>query len=225
MAPETTDPHVNPADETIRPGPLAVRFLITGAEASGSLALFELTVPATQRLTAPAHSHDHYEETVYGIEGLLTWTVDGTRVDVGPGASPLHPARRHTPVRQQRQPGCEGALCHHTSRDRPAVFSRGGRGGQGGARWATRPGQDGRNHAPTWPHPGAVTMSFTEGTQGGDIELTIERVGGKTAASRLEPLPGRESRARARRTDHGREDPRRHPANPLAADSVKSPDA
>ena len=30
MAPETTDPHVNPADETIRLGPLAVRFLITG---------------------------------------------------------------------------------------------------------------------------------------------------------------------------------------------------
>ena len=29
MAPETTDPHVNPADETIRLGPLAVRFLMT----------------------------------------------------------------------------------------------------------------------------------------------------------------------------------------------------
>ena len=45
----------------------------------------ELTVPAAQRLAAPAHSHDHYEETIYGIEGVLTWTVDGTRVDVGPG--------------------------------------------------------------------------------------------------------------------------------------------
>ncbi len=85
MAPETTDPHVNPADETIRPGPLAVRFLITGAEASGSLALFELTVPATQRLTAPAHSHDHYEETIYGLEGVLTWTVNGKPIEVGPG--------------------------------------------------------------------------------------------------------------------------------------------
>ena len=37
------------------------------------------------RLAAPAHSHDHYEETIYGIEGVLTWTVDGKRVDVGPG--------------------------------------------------------------------------------------------------------------------------------------------
>ena len=85
MAQQTTDVHVNPSDETIRIGPLAVRFLITGDDASGSLALFEVTVPAGQRLAAPAHSHDHYEETVYGIEGVLTWTVDGKPIEVGPG--------------------------------------------------------------------------------------------------------------------------------------------
>ena len=85
MAPQTTDVHVNPSDETIRLGPLAVRFLITGEDASGTVALFELTVPAAQRLAAPAHSHDHFEETIYGIEGVLTWTVDGKRIDVGPG--------------------------------------------------------------------------------------------------------------------------------------------
>ena len=85
MASQTTDVHVNPSDEIIHLGPLGVRFLITGGDASGSVALFELTVPAAQRLAAPAHSHDHYEETVYGIEGVLTWTVDGKRIDVGPG--------------------------------------------------------------------------------------------------------------------------------------------
>jgi quercetin dioxygenase-like cupin family protein len=85
MAPKTTDVGINPSDETIRLGPLAVRFLITGDDATGSVALFELTVPAAQRLAGPAHSHDHYEETIYGIEGVLTWTVDGTRIDVGPG--------------------------------------------------------------------------------------------------------------------------------------------
>ena len=85
MAPQTTDVHVNPSDETIRLGPLLVRFLITGDDATGSVALFELTVPAAQRLAGPAHSHDHYEETIYGIEGVLTWTVDGKRIDVGPG--------------------------------------------------------------------------------------------------------------------------------------------
>jgi quercetin dioxygenase-like cupin family protein len=85
MARPTTGVHVSPSDETIRLGPLVVRFLITGEDASGSVALFELTVPAAQRLAAPAHSHDHYEETVYGIAGVLTWTVDGKRIDVGPG--------------------------------------------------------------------------------------------------------------------------------------------
>jgi quercetin dioxygenase-like cupin family protein len=85
MRTPTTDVHVNPSDETIRLGPLAVRFLITGEDASGSVALFELMVPAAQRLAAPAHSHDHYEETIYGIEGVLTWTVDGKPIDLGPG--------------------------------------------------------------------------------------------------------------------------------------------
>src|SRR5262249_8554684 len=85
MTPQTTDIHVKPSDETIGLGPLAVRFLITADNASGSVALFELTVPAAQRLAAPAHSHDHYEETIYGLEGVLTWTVDGKRIDVGPG--------------------------------------------------------------------------------------------------------------------------------------------
>ena len=79
------DVRVNPSDETIRLGPLAVRFLITAENSNDSVAAFELLVPAAQRLAAPAHSHDHYEETVYGIAGVLTWTIDGTPIDVGPG--------------------------------------------------------------------------------------------------------------------------------------------
>jgi quercetin dioxygenase-like cupin family protein len=85
MATPTIDLRVNPSDETIRLGPLAVHFLLTGDDSSGSVAAFELAVPAAQRLMAPAHSHDHYEETIYGIAGVLTWTVDGSPIDVGPG--------------------------------------------------------------------------------------------------------------------------------------------
>lgn len=85
MLQQAIDLHVNPSDETVRLGPLAVRFLITGENSNGSVAAFEVGVPAGQRLAAPAHSHDHYEETIYGIDGVLTWTVNGKQVDVGPG--------------------------------------------------------------------------------------------------------------------------------------------
>lgn len=85
MTQQITDLRINPSEETIRLGPLVVRFLITGENSSGSIAAFELMVPAAQRLAAPAHSHDHYEETIYGIEGISTWTVDGKQIDVAPG--------------------------------------------------------------------------------------------------------------------------------------------
>jgi quercetin dioxygenase-like cupin family protein len=79
------DLHVDPAEETIRLGPLLVRFLITGNHSRGGLAAFEVVVPAAQRLPVPAHSHDHYEETIYGIDGVLTWTLDGKAIDVQAG--------------------------------------------------------------------------------------------------------------------------------------------
>ena len=85
MADQRADLSVNPADEDIRLGPLGIRFLVTGKQSSGSVATFELTVPGGQRLAAPAHSHDHYEETIYGLAGILTWTVNGDPIEVGPG--------------------------------------------------------------------------------------------------------------------------------------------
>jgi quercetin dioxygenase-like cupin family protein len=85
MTARAADLSVNPADETIDFGPLAVRFLLTGDNSTGSVAAFELTVRGGQRLPAPAHSHDHYEETIYGLDGRLTWTVDGRPIEVGPG--------------------------------------------------------------------------------------------------------------------------------------------
>lgn len=85
MTQQATVAHINPAEETIRLGPLVVRFLVTGENSNGSVAAFELTVPGGERLNAPAHSHIRYEETICGIEGVLTWTVDGRQFDLGPG--------------------------------------------------------------------------------------------------------------------------------------------
>jgi quercetin dioxygenase-like cupin family protein len=76
---------VNPSEETIKIGPIGIRFLLTGEDSKGSVSVFEVFVPAGQKLRAPDHKNDAYEETLYGIEGVLTWTVDGTPIEVGPG--------------------------------------------------------------------------------------------------------------------------------------------
>jgi len=70
--------------EEIRVGDLAIRFLVEGEESGGSVAVFEFDVPAGAKV-AVGHSHDGYEETIYGLEGALTWTIEGVPVDVGPG--------------------------------------------------------------------------------------------------------------------------------------------
>jgi len=76
---------INASEETIGLGGLGVRFLLTGADTNGSVSIFELTVPAGQKLSAPSHKNDAYEETLYGIEGVVTWTIDGKALEVGPG--------------------------------------------------------------------------------------------------------------------------------------------
>ncbi len=76
---------VNASEEIIKIGPLGIRFLLTGDDSSGSVSVFEILVPVGQKLEAPPHKNDAYEEILYGIEGVLTWTIDGTTIEVGPG--------------------------------------------------------------------------------------------------------------------------------------------
>ena len=70
--------------ERIKLGQLEIRFLLEGAATAGSLAMFEFDVPANARVPI-AHSHDAYEETIYGLKGVLAWTVEGRVHNVGPG--------------------------------------------------------------------------------------------------------------------------------------------
>src|SRR6478752_7235469 len=72
--------------ETIRMGPIVVHFLLTATETGGSLATFEFEVPAGARVPTP-HFHRDYDETIYGVEGVMTFTVEGKAVDIGPGES------------------------------------------------------------------------------------------------------------------------------------------
>jgi quercetin dioxygenase-like cupin family protein len=59
--------------------------LIAGENSSGTVAAFELIVPARSAWRRQRIAMTHYEETIYGIDGVLSWTVDGKQIDVGPG--------------------------------------------------------------------------------------------------------------------------------------------
>ncbi len=76
---------VNASQEVIQIGPIGIRFLLTRDDSNGSASAFEVYVPAGQKLPAPSHRNDAYEEVLYGVQGVLTWTVDGTPIAVGPG--------------------------------------------------------------------------------------------------------------------------------------------
>jgi quercetin dioxygenase-like cupin family protein len=76
------------APEEIKVGELAIRFLVEGERSAGSVAVVEFDVPAGAKVPV-AHSHDGYEETIYGLEGVLTWAVEGVPTDVGPGEALL----------------------------------------------------------------------------------------------------------------------------------------
>ena len=70
--------------DVIRAGPIEVRFLLEAAQTAGTLTMFEFFVPSQARVPVP-HSHDAFDETLYGLSGVLTWTLDDRQVQVGPG--------------------------------------------------------------------------------------------------------------------------------------------
>jgi quercetin dioxygenase-like cupin family protein len=67
-------------------GALGVRFLVEAEDSGGSVSIFECSVPANAKMPLP-HSHDAFEETVYGLAGRTTYTVAGETIELGPGDS------------------------------------------------------------------------------------------------------------------------------------------
>lgn len=70
--------------DTITVGMLGIRFVVYPGDSNGTASVFECYLQAGARMAA-AHRHDRFEETIYGLEGVTTWTVDGRALEVGPG--------------------------------------------------------------------------------------------------------------------------------------------
>jgi quercetin dioxygenase-like cupin family protein len=70
--------------ETIRCGQITVDFLMEAADTNGTSTMFEFTVPAGARVPVP-HYHENFDETVYGLAGIMTFTVDGKVINIGAG--------------------------------------------------------------------------------------------------------------------------------------------
>ncbi len=71
---------------TIQLGDIEVRFLVEPGDSDGAATVFECDVAADAKVPAP-HSHDGFDETVYGLAGVMTFTVDGDTREVGAGES------------------------------------------------------------------------------------------------------------------------------------------
>jgi quercetin dioxygenase-like cupin family protein len=70
--------------ETIQVGAMTLKFLQSKHDTNGALDVFEATVPPNVRMPV-AHYHRDWEETVYGLEGVVTLTVAGKRIELKPG--------------------------------------------------------------------------------------------------------------------------------------------
>jgi quercetin dioxygenase-like cupin family protein len=95
--------------ETIQVGALGVRFLVEAADSNGSASVFECFVPADSKMPAP-HSHDAFEETIYGLEGTTTWTVDGRTSQRGPRVRESRDRGRQVSCDIQPRPDDAGLL-------------------------------------------------------------------------------------------------------------------
>jgi quercetin dioxygenase-like cupin family protein len=82
----------NTAAEQIQLGALSVRFHVDADESGGSVSIFECEVPADARMPAP-HSHNEFDETVFGLDGVTTFTVGGARTELNPGEALFIPRR------------------------------------------------------------------------------------------------------------------------------------
>jgi quercetin dioxygenase-like cupin family protein len=72
------------ASEAIVLGPITVTFSVVADDSNGSVTVSRCDVKHGAGMPV-AHSHEAFEETLYGLEGVTTLTIDGDTIDLRPG--------------------------------------------------------------------------------------------------------------------------------------------
>jgi quercetin dioxygenase-like cupin family protein len=70
--------------ETTKAGQTTIDFLLQAPGNGVSAAAFEFTVPAGAKVPV-TYYHEHFNETIYGMERIITFTVEARAVDITPG--------------------------------------------------------------------------------------------------------------------------------------------
>lgn len=70
--------------DPIHLGPITITFSVDAEMSNGTATLSRCDVLGGAGLPMP-HSHDAFEETIYGLAGVTTFTVDGEAIAIGAG--------------------------------------------------------------------------------------------------------------------------------------------
>jgi quercetin dioxygenase-like cupin family protein len=70
--------------DVIRVGQIEIRFRLEATQTGGHFTMFEYLIPVNARVPV-AHSHEAFDETIYGLDGATTVTLDGQKALVESG--------------------------------------------------------------------------------------------------------------------------------------------
>lgn len=69
---------------SVQLGSLGIRFIVDAPDSNDTHTVIEVTVPPGSQMPVP-HSHDAFEETFLGMQGVVSVAIDGQEYSLGPG--------------------------------------------------------------------------------------------------------------------------------------------
>src|ERR1700751_1590159 len=72
--------------EVIKFGGMEIHYCQEAPDTINSITMFKCVIHAGAKIAA-AHYHENFDETVFGLKGVASYTVDGKNIEVHPGDS------------------------------------------------------------------------------------------------------------------------------------------